>query len=76
MPVRSLYVDCEPAAVIQALAARSKNIGSAGVTLLSLDADGRDLLAGLQPYGKAKTALHMVLARRSRGKSRADGGTR
>jgi nitrite reductase/ring-hydroxylating ferredoxin subunit len=61
VPVRSLYVDCKPAAVIQALAARSKNIGSAGVTLLWLDADGRDLLTGIQPYGEAKTALHMVL---------------
>jgi nitrite reductase/ring-hydroxylating ferredoxin subunit len=61
VPVRSLYVDCKPAAAMQALAARSKNIGSAGVTLLSLDADGQDLLAGVQPYGKKKTALHMVL---------------
>jgi nitrite reductase/ring-hydroxylating ferredoxin subunit len=61
VPVRSVYVDCKPAAAMQALAARSKNIGSAGVTLLSLDADGRDLLTGIQPYGEAKTALHMVL---------------
>jgi nitrite reductase/ring-hydroxylating ferredoxin subunit len=60
-PVRSLYVDCQPVAVIQALAAQSKNIRLADVTLLSLDADGRDLLAGVQPYGKKKTALHMVL---------------
>jgi len=59
--VRSLYVDCQPVAVIQALAAQSKNIRLTDVTLLSLNADGRDLLAGVQPYGKKKTALHMVL---------------
>jgi nitrite reductase/ring-hydroxylating ferredoxin subunit len=62
-PVRSLYVDREPAQVMQALAAQpeNQNGGSGGVTLLSLDAGGQVLLAGVQPFGPAKTALHMVL---------------
>jgi nitrite reductase/ring-hydroxylating ferredoxin subunit len=60
-PVRSLYVDCEPAQVMRAVAARSENGGSAGVALVSLDAGGQDLLAGIQPFGPAKTALHIVL---------------
>jgi nitrite reductase/ring-hydroxylating ferredoxin subunit len=60
-PVRSLYIDCEPAKAMQALAARSEAIGS-GVFALSLDADGEIVLVGLQPVGKTKTALHIVLA--------------
>jgi hypothetical protein len=60
VPVRSLYIDCMPAAALQLLAANSKNIGSAGVTLLSIDAKGQNLIAGVQPFGKAKTALHIV----------------
>jgi nitrite reductase/ring-hydroxylating ferredoxin subunit len=60
--VRSLYVECAPASVMQALAAPSKIISSAGATVLSLDADGQTVLAGLQPFGRSKTALHLVLA--------------
>jgi nitrite reductase/ring-hydroxylating ferredoxin subunit len=60
-PVRSLYVDCAPEAASRKLAASSANVGAAGVTLLALDADGQQLLAGFQPFGKAKTALHLVL---------------
>jgi nitrite reductase/ring-hydroxylating ferredoxin subunit len=61
VPVRSLYVDCEPGIVMQTLSARSKNLASNSMTLLSLDADGHNSLIGVQPYGKAKTALHIVL---------------
>lgn len=62
VPVRSLYVDCAPAMVMQRLAAQSQNAGSNGEPLLSLDAEGENVIAGVQPYGKAKTALHIVLA--------------
>lgn len=62
VPVRSLYIDCAPAAALQLLATNSTNIGSAGVTLLSIDAAGQNLIAGVQPYGNAKTALHIVLS--------------
>ena len=60
-PVRSLYVDCKPQAVIHAVAARSKDSGSDAAGLLSLEADGENVLAGIQPYTGAKTALHIVL---------------
>jgi len=60
-PVRSLYIDCAPSSAMQALAARTKTIGTAGATVLTLDADGRSVIAGLQPLGKSKTALHLVL---------------
>jgi nitrite reductase/ring-hydroxylating ferredoxin subunit len=62
IPVRSLYVDCAPAAVMQALATRSKDFGTGRVTFLSLDVGGEHVLAGLQPIGRAKTGLHIVLA--------------
>jgi nitrite reductase/ring-hydroxylating ferredoxin subunit len=61
VPVRSLYIDSAPAAVKQALAPSSKNIGTADLPLLSIDAEGQHLVAGIQPFGKAKTALHIVL---------------
>jgi nitrite reductase/ring-hydroxylating ferredoxin subunit len=61
IPVRSLYIDCALAAVMQALATRSEDLGTGRVTLLSLDADGGNVLAALQPFSKAKTALHIVL---------------
>jgi nitrite reductase/ring-hydroxylating ferredoxin subunit len=60
-PVRSLYIERAPSSVLQALAARSKTIGAAGATLLSFDADGQSVIGGLQPFGKLKTALHLVL---------------
>jgi nitrite reductase/ring-hydroxylating ferredoxin subunit len=60
-PVRSLYVDRAPDAVLRELAAGAEDVGSAGVMVLSLDAGGQKLLAGFQPFGKAKTALHIVL---------------
>jgi nitrite reductase/ring-hydroxylating ferredoxin subunit len=60
-PVRSLYIDCGAAKAMQALATRSKTIGS-GVPVLSLYAEGENVLVGLQPVGKTKTALHIVLA--------------
>jgi hypothetical protein len=47
---------------MQALAARSKAFAVPGATVLSLDADGQRVLAGLQPFGRSKTALHLVLA--------------
>jgi nitrite reductase/ring-hydroxylating ferredoxin subunit len=59
--VRSLYIDCAPRMAMAALAARSEDIGSGGVILLSIDAAGQPLLAGVQPFGEAKTALHLVL---------------
>jgi nitrite reductase/ring-hydroxylating ferredoxin subunit len=61
-PVRSLYVDCAPDAVLRSLAAGGQSIGSPGAALLALDADGEKVLAGFQPFGKTKTALHLVLA--------------
>jgi len=61
VPVRSLYVDCAPAAALQFLAPHSQNIGSSGVALLSINARGQNLIAGVQPFGKEKTALHIVL---------------
>jgi nitrite reductase/ring-hydroxylating ferredoxin subunit len=60
-PLRSLYIDSAPAAVLHLLAKNSTNIGPAGVALLSIDAKGQNLIAGVQPFGKAKTALHIVL---------------
>jgi hypothetical protein len=60
-PVRSLYVDRAPDAVLRELAAGAEDVGSAGVMVLSLDTGGQKLLAGFQPFGKAKTALHIVL---------------
>jgi nitrite reductase/ring-hydroxylating ferredoxin subunit len=61
MPVRSLYIDCAPAAVMQALATPSEDFEPGRVTLLSLDADGEHVFAGLQPLGRAKTGLHIIL---------------
>jgi nitrite reductase/ring-hydroxylating ferredoxin subunit len=60
-PVRSLYIDCPPSSVMQTLAARSKTIGTAEATVLTLDAGGQSVIAGLQPFGRSKTALHLVL---------------
>jgi nitrite reductase/ring-hydroxylating ferredoxin subunit len=59
--VRSLYIDCAPAVALQFLAKNSTNIGPAGVVLLSTDAKGQNLIVGVQPSGKAKTALHIVI---------------
>jgi nitrite reductase/ring-hydroxylating ferredoxin subunit len=59
--VRSLYIDCAPAAVLDFLAKTSTDIGSAGVALLSIDAGGQNLIVGVQPFGKAKVALHIVI---------------
>jgi len=61
VPVRSLYIQCAPSAVMQALVERSKTIGAASATLLTLDADEQSVVAGLQPFGASKTALHLVL---------------
>ena len=61
VPVRSLYIDCASSDTTQALAATSEDIGSGGVVLLSINAAGQRLIAGVQPFGKAKTALHIVL---------------
>jgi hypothetical protein len=44
------------------LSAGSKACAVPGATVLSLDADGQRVLAGLQPFGRSKTALHLVLA--------------
>lgn len=60
-PVRSVFVECEPAAVVEALVGRSKNVGSAGLTLLSIEHGGKSLIAGIHPFGLVKTALHIVL---------------
>jgi hypothetical protein len=60
VPVRSLYIECAPATALQLLAKNSTNIGPAGVALLSIDAKGQNLISGIQPFGKAKTALHIV----------------
>jgi hypothetical protein len=60
-PVRSLYIDCAPAAALLLLAKNSTNIGRDGVALLSIDVKGQNLIAGVQPFGNAKTALHIVI---------------
>ena len=60
-PVRSLYIDCAPAAALHLLAKNSTNIGPAGVALLSINANGQNLITGVQPFGKTKTALHIVI---------------
>ena len=59
--MRSLYIDCGPATAMQALATQSDAIGS-GALVLSLHAEGENVLVGLQPVSKTKTALHIVLA--------------
>jgi nitrite reductase/ring-hydroxylating ferredoxin subunit len=73
LPVRSLYLECVPATAVETLAARSGNLLSAGSSLLSIDAEGLRLIAGLQPFGAAKTALHIVLPG---GRERRDGDAR
>lgn len=59
--VRSLYIDCAPAAVLERLGPQAENSGVNAVTLLSADAEGQKVLAVVQPFGRAKTALHIVL---------------
>jgi hypothetical protein len=59
--VRSLYIDRAPAAVLDHLEPQSKNVGADAVILLSFDAEGQRLLAAVQPFGAAKTALHIVI---------------
>jgi nitrite reductase/ring-hydroxylating ferredoxin subunit len=59
--VRSLYIDCAPSAVLKRLGPQAENAGANAVTLLSVDAEGQSVLAAVQPFGSAKTALHIVL---------------
>jgi nitrite reductase/ring-hydroxylating ferredoxin subunit len=59
-PVRSLYVDCAPIATMQALSARSECTVLAGGALISIHAGPQNMIAGFQPFGKGKTALHIV----------------
>jgi nitrite reductase/ring-hydroxylating ferredoxin subunit len=73
LPVRSLYLDCVPATAAQSLAAESGNLLSAGSSLLSIDVEGLRLITGVQPFGAAKTALHIVLPGGHEGR---DGGAR
>jgi nitrite reductase/ring-hydroxylating ferredoxin subunit len=61
VPVRSLYIECAPAVALHLLAKNSTNIAPAGIALLSINAKGQNLIAGVQPFGKAKTALHIVI---------------
>ena len=59
--VRSLYIDCAPAAVLRTLAGRARDIGPAGITLQSFSSVMDNPIAGVQAFGAAKTALHIVL---------------
>jgi len=72
--VRSLYIDCAPIITLRALSAFSVNLGRGGVNLLSMDACGQNLIAGVQPLGEEKTALHIVLPHDTR--SRETGARR
>jgi nitrite reductase/ring-hydroxylating ferredoxin subunit len=58
--LRSLYIDCTPAAVTQSLTTQSESLG-ATVALFAIKIDGAIMIAGLQPFGETKTALHIVL---------------
>ncbi|HTV35019.1 MAG TPA: Rieske (2Fe-2S) protein [Xanthobacteraceae bacterium] len=60
-PVRSLYIDCAPAAVLRALTAHAQDIGPPGVPLLSFASVADQPIAAVQPFGAAKTALHIVV---------------
>jgi hypothetical protein len=61
VPVRSLYIDCAPAEALRSLMTGSGDALPAASNLVSIDAGGLRLLAGVQPFGEAKTALHIVL---------------
>jgi len=52
--LRSLYIDAAPARVRAVL-------GVADDTLLRIEIAGQSLVAGLQPVGDARTALHVTL---------------
>jgi len=71
-PVRSIYVNLAPDAVLEALvetdvpafpstgaAVRSKVVRTR--SLLSLSFGGDEVLAAVQPYGEAKTAVHLAV---------------
>jgi hypothetical protein len=60
IPVRSLYIDCAPDVVLRTIAPPTKNVGCEHA-LLALDADRQNAIAGIQPVGKTKTALHIAL---------------
>lgn len=62
VPVRSLYVNRAPDDVVRTLGAELQSLGSQGVALLSVDTDGQRLISGIQPVGREKTALHIVLS--------------
>jgi len=61
LPVRSLYVDRAPTTVMQVLTSEWRILESNNGVVLSFAADGRAGVAGLQPAGKEKTAVHLVL---------------
>jgi nitrite reductase/ring-hydroxylating ferredoxin subunit len=71
-PVRSIYVDRAPGAVLESLAGTDlPSFPSSGAavrptvarsgSLLSLNFGGNEVLAAVQPCGEAKTALHLAV---------------
>jgi nitrite reductase/ring-hydroxylating ferredoxin subunit len=74
-PVRSIYIDRAPSAVLETLiaadlpsfpttAAAARPTVEQTRSLLSLTFDGVELLAAVQPVGEVKTALHLAIAGR------------
>lgn len=71
-PVRSIYIDCGPSAVVQCLAegkfppvlaaASARPADTRCESILSLALECDELLAAVQPLDEAKTALHLAIA--------------
>jgi nitrite reductase/ring-hydroxylating ferredoxin subunit len=58
--LRSLYIDCAPAAVTRSLTTQSESLVTT-VALFAIKIDGATMIAGLQPFQETKSALHIVL---------------
>jgi nitrite reductase/ring-hydroxylating ferredoxin subunit len=74
-PVRSIYIDRAPSAVLESLiaadfppfpsnATEARPVVARSASLLSLTFGGVELLAAVQPVGEVKTALHLAIAGR------------
>jgi nitrite reductase/ring-hydroxylating ferredoxin subunit len=75
-PVRSIYIDRAPQAVVECMlraelppfptrAAKPSSAVTQAGSLLSLQFGDTELLAGVQPIGEAKSALHLAIAGRA-----------
>jgi nitrite reductase/ring-hydroxylating ferredoxin subunit len=77
-PVRSLYVNCSPVAALHYLLAgrfpafpadddgddRLRDVQPQPGPVLAIALERSDLIAGIQPFGACKTAVHLVMAGR------------